>query len=126
MKLLDNINVDHGPFVSLFNNPDDFEHVFSSLEHTILSSFALDAQLTGSAPKITTEEIRRRFSICEHWFRVMRGELGWGLRRTLDAIPKALANTLLGFEYDPSSEGEHGWGPEASSIPGVVERLKGK
>ena len=94
---------DSKPFKDLFNSPEDFNRVFDSMEHTIMASFAIDRAVFGRNPKITNEKVAARYKICEKWFRIMRGDLGWGLTRTLDTLPKALACELLDEEYDPTT-----------------------
>lgn len=102
-------HVDKRPFAELFNSPEDFQRVFERLEHTILMSFAIiDKKLYGKV-EITQEAIKQRFSICEKWFRIMRGEIGYGLTETLDMLPKALACDLLGIPYDPKKRENKGW-----------------
>lgn len=102
-------HIDARPFAQLFNKPEDFELVFQSLEHTILASFAIDAQMLKRTPKITQEKVRARFKVCEKWFRIMRGDLGYGLKRTLDSIPKALACELIGVPYEPEHKTQRGF-----------------
>jgi hypothetical protein len=97
-SLKDNVK----PFANLLNSPADFERVVSSLEHTIMASFEIDFRLTGMQPRVTDKEVKRRFDICEQWFRTMRMECGFGLTRTLDVMPRALAATLLGQSFDPT------------------------
>jgi len=112
-------------FADLLNKPEDFEFVSDSIEHTIWQSFAvIDVALYGEDKvKPTQAEIKHRFEICEGWFRVMRAELGFGLKRTLDMIPKALASSLLGQSFDPEAEGEHGWFADRLDIGVDLEKL---
>lgn len=51
---------------------------------------------------LTSAEIKRRFDILEKWFRILRGDKQWGIERTLDALPKALAAELSGLQWEPS------------------------
>lgn len=114
---------DARPFAELFNDPTDFNRVFDSLEHTIMASFAIDYAVLGREPEITEEKVKARFKICEKWFRVMRGELGFGLVKTLDLIPKALACELTDQEYDPEKEGSAWF---SSSIGHELDRIKSR
>ena len=107
-------------FAELFNKPEDFELVFQSIEHTIMASFAIDRKVLGREPEITNNKVRERWYICEKWFRCMRGELGWGLTRTLDTLPKALACELLDMQFDPSKEDLHAFSKQ--SIDSIVRR----
>lgn len=119
------VTIDTKPFAELLNKPEDFEFVRSSLDHTIFSSFGIiDHAIFGREVKITQSEIKRRFHICEKWFRIMRGECGFGLKRTLDKMPKALACELLDQEFDPMKEDpDHGWWGGVT-VEEVVERSK--
>ena len=110
---LDLVHIDPTPFQDLFNKPGDFEEVFASLEHTIYASFAIDALLTGQPPKMTAAVIKVRWEICERWFRVMRGDIGFSLRQTLDTIPKALACEMLGQPFEPVKDNGQGWAPQS-------------
>ena len=101
---------DVGPFLSLCNDPDDYEMALDRLQHIIWWSFRwLDHQV-GTITEITDTEIRRRFLICEKWFRIFRQELGYGLQQALDTLPKALASDLLGLQFDPPRVADRGWG----------------
>lgn len=109
-------------FISLFNKPEDFEMVYSSLEHTIMASFSIDYRVTGRQPDITQEKIKARWAICERWFRHMRGELGWGLIRTINTIPKALACELLDQEFKPEQEHRSAfWTGDINDIAGKLD-----
>jgi len=118
---------DARPFKELFNSPADFQRVFDRLEHTIWWSFAyIDTRLTGRTPVITKAETRRRFQICEKWFRILRGEMGFGLIRTLDTIPRALASELLEIEFDPHAENlAQGWTAQPTTIQHILQDAKG-
>jgi hypothetical protein len=75
-------------------------------------------------PKITQAEVKRRFEICEKWFRIMRTECGYGIKRSLDTIPKALAAELLEQEFDPTDGAGTGWSPNTLSLEEVVKKTK--
>jgi hypothetical protein len=117
---------DPKPFAELFNSPADFERVFDRLEHTIYWSFAfIDTKLLGRSPEITEPEVKRRFAICEKWFRIFRGEMGFGLVRTLDTIPRALAHELLSMPYDPHKENlKAGWGSRPADIQNLLNKYR--
>jgi hypothetical protein len=110
-------------FIDLLNKEEDFELVWTSLDHMIFSSFGMiDKLMWGREPQITQSEVKRRFLICEKWFRIMRGELGFGLIKTLDLLPKALACELLQVDFDPEETVGRGWFPNASGIDsGIVD-----
>jgi hypothetical protein len=110
------------PFADLLNDPANMQMVVEHLRHTIVASFAIDARELGRPPQITTAKVKERWQICERWFRIMRGELGFGLVRTLDTIPRALAHELLGLPFDPKIGAEGGWGVQ--TIPEIVGKLR--
>lgn len=98
------------PFAELVNNPVEFQMVRDRFEHIIWTSFGvIDQAVLGHKPKITQKETLRRFKICEKWFRIMRAECGYSLRRTLDTLAKALACELLDQPFDPMQEKDRGW-----------------
>jgi hypothetical protein len=70
----------------------------------IEQSFAAD----GS--RVTGSETRRRFQICERWFRELRAEHGWSLPRILDNLPRILRAQLDGVPFDPTNE-KQVWAP---------------
>ena len=70
-------------FFSLFEQ-NQVARVLLSLELTIAVSFEED----GS--RVTGDEIRRRFAICERLMRELRGDLGWSLPRVLDHLPEII------------------------------------
>jgi len=67
------------------------------IERAIAGSFRQD----GS--RMTGAEVRRRFTICERLFRRLRGDLGWGLRRALDHLPRYLRCELDGIPWEPDA-----------------------
>ncbi len=75
-----------------------------AIERAIAKSLAED----GGRP--TGDEVRRRFAICERLFRQLRGDLGWGLRRTLDHLPRYLRCVLDGVPWEPDARTL--WTPE--------------
>jgi hypothetical protein len=119
MSRLD-LRPDTKPFKDLLDKPEDFNRVFTSLEHTIMGSFAIDVAVLGVKPEITKAKVKARWDICEKWFRVMRGDIGFGLIETLDMIPKALACELLDQPFNPEKEANRGWAPQ--SIDGVLKK----
>lgn len=116
-------HVDARSFAQLFNNPTDFELVLASIEHTIMASFSIDAVVLKRTPKITQEKVKARFKVCEKWFRVMRGDLGYGLKRTLDSLPKALACELIGDTFEPEATSARGY--SRMDFDKEAKRIKG-
>lgn len=68
-----------------------------AIEQAITRSFREDnARVTGA-------ELRRRFAICECLLRHLRGDLGWGLQRALDHLPRYLRCELDGVPWEPDA-----------------------
>ncbi|MBI3184629.1 MAG: hypothetical protein HYZ28_21035 [Myxococcales bacterium] len=85
-----------GPFLDLVTR-DQVARVMLAVERAISGSFAED----GSRP--TGDEVRRRFALCERLLRQLRGDLGWGLQRVLDHLPKYLRCELDGVPWRPEA-----------------------
>jgi hypothetical protein len=83
---------------------DQVARVTRAIERTITESFHAD----GST--MTGAEVRRRFAICERLVRRLRGDLGWGLQRILDHLPRYLRCELDGVPWNP--EERQVWIPE--------------
>lgn len=103
-------------WIQLLAEPEQFEQVAARVEHVIWMSFSyLDVRVHGRQPIITEGKIQERFKICQKWFCVMRSDCGYSLERTLDMLPRALANELLGLPFDPPSARDgkaRGWTTE--------------
>jgi hypothetical protein len=54
--------------------------------------------------RFTGSEVKRRFQICERWFRELRAEHGWSVPRILDNLPRILRAQLDGAPFDPTTE----------------------
>ena len=67
-----------------------------AFERAVAGSFAED----GARP--TGDEVRRRFAMCERLLRQLRGDLGWGLQRVLDHLPRYLRSELDGIPWSPN------------------------
>jgi hypothetical protein len=83
---------------------DQVGRVALAIERAVASSFAAD----GARP--TSDEIRRRFRICEQLVRQLRGDLGWGLQRALDHLGQYLRCELDGMSWRPDARMV--WAPE--------------
>ena len=68
-----------------------------AIEHAIARSFKDDNA------RVTADEVRRRFAICERLLRHLRGDLGWGLQRALDHLPHYLRCELDGVPWEPDA-----------------------
>ena len=86
---------------------DQVARVTLAIERTITESFRADGTtMTGA-------EVRRRFVLCERLVRRLRGDLGWGLQRILDHLPRYLRCELDGVPWSP--EERQVWIPEDGS-----------
>jgi hypothetical protein len=85
-----------GAFLDLVTQ-DQVARVMLTIERAITRSFAED----GS--RATGDEVRRRFALCERLLRQLRGDLGWGLQRALDHLPKYLRCELDGAPWMPDA-----------------------
>ncbi|MBI5549507.1 MAG: hypothetical protein HY901_36940 [Deltaproteobacteria bacterium] len=91
-----------GVFLDLVSE-EQVAHVVVAFESAIAQSFAEDL----SRP--TGDEIKRRFAVCEQLLRRLRGDLGWGLQRVLDHLPRYLRCELDGIPWEP--DGRTIWSP---------------
>ena len=89
------------PFAELFHDRRQLARAFESIHKTIADSF--DAGHPGHMRQITQAEVKRRFAICERWFRDLRGAKQWTIDRVLSALPQALRAELEGRTYEPDS-----------------------
>ena len=87
---------------------DQVAHVTLAIERTILESFRAD----GS--RMTGDELRRRFGICERLVRHLRGDVRWGLQRVLDHLPRYLRCELDGVSWTPDAR--EVWVPEDEAM----------
>lgn len=97
-------------FAELVKRPEDLKFLFKSLAAVIGNSFKQDGD-RGSIISLTDTEFRRRFKICEKWFRIMRGDCGYSVERTVDFLPRALRADLDGTEFEPPKADLAGWAP---------------
>lgn len=68
-----------------------------AIERAVIASFEADHG------RMTRDEIRRRFAICERIIRQLRGDLGWALARVLDHLPRYLRCELDGVPWTPET-----------------------
>ncbi len=92
-----------GTFVDLLQE-DQVGPVTLTIERAITRSFGEDGA------RVTGNEVRRRFAICERLVRRLRGDLGWGLQRVLDHLPRYLRCVLDGVPWEPDARTL--WTPE--------------
>lgn len=112
-----------GPFAQLLTDPGAVAHVGERLTRTIEHSFHEDRTRRDGVrpPPETIAEVKRRFAICERWFRVMRAEFGWSVRRTLDALPYALRAELDGLTYDQARRQVSMWPVTGTARPAIAQ-----
>lgn len=104
--------MDPRPFASLLRDERQLAQVFEHLQAVIWRSFAQDVAADPiSFRKPTMAEVKRRFKICEVWFRRARGELGYSLEQTLDQMAHALRCALDGETFEPRPPGSRIWTP---------------
>ena len=90
------------PFAALVGKPEDMQKVCAAFVEIVRKSFDRDEVMNGRVfrQKIQTEsEVKRRSAILGKWFRIMRADLGLGLSRTLDELPRALQAEIEHTEY---------------------------
>lgn len=109
-------SADRHPFESLTRNRQEFAKAVNGVIRIVHQSFIEDAKRTSvdHVRRVRTErEEKRRTDICGKWFRRFRGDLGFGLIKTLDELPKALRAELDGAKYTPPAAGRL-WVPGGS------------
>lgn len=92
------------PYADLVQNPDEGRRVLQGFVKILAESFQEDEVQYGPAFRRTIQnasEEKRRADILGKWYRIMRGELGWGFHKTMDSLPKALRTELHGGKYEP-------------------------
>jgi hypothetical protein len=85
-----------GAFLDLVT-AEQVGQVLLGIERAIAGSFREDDA------RMTRSEVRRRFVAATRIFRLLRGDLRWGLRRTLDHLPRYLRCELDGVRWDPDA-----------------------
>ena len=50
---------------------------------------------------VTGAELKRRVNLCLKIYRELRGDLGWGLQRAIDHLPRYLRFELDGISWEP-------------------------
>ncbi len=86
-----------GSFKQLVGDHTALADVVNGIQTTIELSFAVDgATITGA-------EVKRRFQLCEGIFKVLRGDMQWGIARIVDHLPEYLRAELNGETWEPNS-----------------------
>lgn len=70
---------------------------------TLAVECAIDWSFREDGSRMTGDEVRRRFAICERLVRQLRGDLGWGIDRVLDHLSEYLRCELDGIPWQPDT-----------------------
>jgi hypothetical protein len=103
--------------LDLAKDAAEIDTIKTKFAEIVTKSFIDDSATMGEmfARKIlTVDETRRRSRILRNWYMVMRGDLGWGLVKTLDHLPDALRTELNGGRYEPPAH-DRPWSPKEES-----------
>lgn len=98
-------------FSGLIRREADVVNLYKGISKAIGLSLAHDKKEHPLSFVPTQTTIEERFKICEKWIRIMRGDCGYSLDRTLDFLPRALRTELDGGSFEPPKAGV-GWSPE--------------
>jgi hypothetical protein len=94
-----------GVFAKLLENDRQVAQVTGAFEAMIARSLE-----THPMRHATHAEVKRRFEICASIFVRLRGELRWGIARTLDRMPAYFEAELDGSAWTPDERAS--WMPE--------------
>ncbi len=86
-------------FAECFTDPELHRKVVASITETIAETFAVGHPGAMAAP--TMAELKRRFALCEKWYRDLRGQKQWSIERALAALKDVLRTELGGGTYEP-------------------------
>jgi hypothetical protein len=101
-------------FAELVKRKEDLKRVFTGISKALSISFEQDKKEHPLSFVITDAAIKERFSICEKWFRIMRGDCGYSVDRAVDYLPVALRTELDGGQFEPPKT-EVSWSPDVLS-----------
>lgn len=88
---------------------DDIGKVTRAFEQAITLSFVTNPMPSKSIPQA---EIKRRFTMCDDLFGMLRGDLHWSIPKIADVLPTYLKCRLDGVPFDPARIGSS-WSPSA-------------
>lgn len=94
-----------GSFKDLVGSKRHLGKVTLAIETAIQVSFATNE---GT---ITQSEVKRRFELCQKIFKILRGDLKWGIERIIDHLPQYLTAELNGSDWDPGTQQRQCWIP---------------
>lgn len=97
-----------GVFAGLITD-DKIPTVVAGVERAVAASFEADRApgrviLVHGGPRISRTEMKRRGELCLKVFRVLRGDLKWGVDRIVDELPKYLRAELDGVAWEPEAK----------------------
>ncbi len=80
---------------SLISEPAQLARVTMGFHDSIVMSLALDNAT------VTDAEVKRRFDLCVKIFKLLRGDVKWGVARILDYLPEYLRAEIDGDSWEP-------------------------
>lgn len=83
--------------VDLFPDKSQLGLLTLGIEDAIRVSFN-----TQSMRNPTHQAVKERFDRCIKWAEILRGDLGWGTARIVNALPDMLSAELSGQAWNPS------------------------
>lgn len=106
------VKVDPTPFSSVLRQELAPSRLASAIEKAIADSYRHE-RARGDKPVVSHISMKNRSDICLKWFRIMRGDMGYSVERTLDFIGLALRTELDGGQFEPvSAKLRSAWAPE--------------
>lgn len=109
------VNIDPTPFASTARTEFSFQELTQAINKAIAQSFR-EERLRGDRPVVHNPEVKRRSEICLKWFKIMRGDMGYSVERTLDMLPLALRKDIDGEHFEPVSvKDRSAWSPPKST-----------
>lgn len=111
------------PFGELLGDKASLAAVTQGFLDAIADSYRTDASRREGymRTQVTDTETRRRFALCERWFRTFRAEYGWGVRRSVEMLPSALRADLDGLKFGRDEPEVSTWVPRGSEVEVQVE-----
>lgn len=99
--------MEHGVFASLIE-ADQVGKVTLGIERAVSLSFKEDTGrlsilVVGRVFRISKAEMKHRADICVKIFRILRGDLKWGVERAIDYLPRFLRSELDGVDWKPDA-----------------------
>lgn len=99
-----------GELAGLIKDERLITRVVCGIEEAITRSFGQDAARDGRQPRMTGDEVKRRFDMCVRIFKTLRGDLGWSVERSMDRLPSMLRAEIDGVPWHPDDRAM--WAPQ--------------